>query len=64
LEYSLLAFWPLHFLFPTFANWSNLPKSSLRSLTNSCAEHCEDKEVKPTMSAKRILKKRERKRAL
>ena len=39
----------------TFASWSNLPNSSFSSLTSSCAEHCEDREVKPTMSAKRML---------
>jgi hypothetical protein len=41
--------------FLTFASWSNLPNSSLRSLTNSCAEHWDESSVNPAMSAKRIL---------
>ena len=39
----------------TLASWSKRPKSSFSSLTSSCAEHCEERTVKPTMSAKRML---------
>ena len=44
----------------TLASWSKRPKSSLSSLTSSCAEHCDDSTVKPTMSAKRMLQRRDR----
>jgi len=40
----------------TLASWSNLPKSSLSSRTNSCAVHCDASTVKPTMSANKMLK--------
>lgn len=39
----------------TSASWSKRPKSSLRSLTSSCAVHCDARTVKPTMSAKTML---------
>lgn len=39
----------------TVASSSNLPKSSLSSLTSSWAVHWEARLVKPTMSAKRML---------
>lgn len=39
----------------TVASSSNLPNSSLRSFTSSCAVHCDARPVKPTMSAKRML---------
>lgn len=42
----------------TFASWSNLPNSSLRSLTNSWAVHCEASTVNPTISANNILKQK------
>lgn len=42
----------------TVASSSNLPKSSLRSLTSSWAVHYDTRLVKPTMSAKRMLQDR------
>lgn len=42
----------------TVASSSNLPKSSFSSFTSSCAVHCDARPVKPTMSAKRMLRDR------
>lgn len=42
----------------TVASSSNLPKSSLRSLTSSCAVHCDARLVKPTISANKILQEK------
>lgn len=44
----------------TVASSSNLPKSSFSSFTSSCAVHCDARPVKPTMSAKRMLRDRGR----
>ena len=44
----------------TLASWSKRPKSSLRRRTSSCAEHCDDSTVNPTMSAKRMLQRKGR----
>lgn len=44
----------------TVASSSNLPKSSFSSFTSSCAVHCDARPVKPTMSAKRMLRNRGR----
>ena len=43
---------------PTFAKWSNRPNSSLRIRTRFSAEQWEERFVKPTMSANKILKKK------
>ena len=43
----------------TLASWSKRPKSSLRRRTSSCAEHCDDSTVNPTISAKRMLQRKE-----
>ena len=42
----------------TLASWSKRPKSSLRRRTSSCAEHCDDSTVNPTISAKRMLQRK------
>ncbi len=40
----------------TVASWSKRPNSSLSSLTSCCALHSDDRTVKPTMSANRMLR--------